>query len=60
MKRLLIFPLLLLVSGCMTRLTQRLDVMNEQLTQMNAKLEETNRLLTSVEKSTGKLAKVVP
>jgi hypothetical protein len=61
MKRLFIFPmLLLLLSGCMTRLTQRLDDMNEQLIQMNAKLDESNRQLASVEKSTGRLAKVVP
>jgi hypothetical protein len=60
MKPLLILPILLLATGCMSRLTQRLDTMNEHIVQLNAKLDETNRLLANVDKSTGKLAKVVP
>lgn len=61
MKKLLILPILLLATtGCMSRLTQRLDTMNEQIVLMNSKLDETNRLLGSVEKSTGKLARALP
>jgi hypothetical protein len=37
-----------------------MDTMNQKLEEMSAKLDESNRLLTSVEKSASKIAKLVP
>jgi hypothetical protein len=58
MKKLLIFSIFLLAAGC--GFAQRLDAIHDELANMSAKLDETNRALGNVEKSTSKLAKVVP
>jgi hypothetical protein len=58
MKKLLILPILLLASGC--GFMSRLDTMNQQIAEMSAKIDETNRLLANVEKSTAKMTRLLP
>jgi phage-related tail protein len=62
MKRLLPLPVFLLMIGCMSSITERFDSLsqrmgdtNEQIRQMNAKLDETNLHLTHIEQSMKKL-----
>jgi phage-related tail protein len=62
MKRLLPLPVFLLMIGCMSSITERFDALsqrmgdtNEQIRQMNAKLDETNRHLAHIEQSMKKL-----
>jgi hypothetical protein len=62
MKRLLFLPVFLLMIGCMSSITERFDAMsqrmgdtNDQIRQMNAKLDETNRHLAHIEQSMKKL-----
>jgi hypothetical protein len=60
MKRLMLLAALLTIaSGCLRPMTQRLDLVNEQLAATNAKLDdmsrkldETNQKLSTVEKAT--------
>jgi hypothetical protein len=58
MKKVFLIPILLLATGC--QFTQRLDALHEEIVQMNAKLDETNRILTNVETATTRLGKLVP
>lgn len=62
MKRLLPLPIIFLMIGCMSSLTQRFDALtqrmtdtNEQIRQMNAKLDETNSHLAQIERSIKRL-----
>jgi outer membrane murein-binding lipoprotein Lpp len=60
MKKLLILPVLFLACGCLSRMNQRMDAMNQKLDELSAKMDQTNGYLASVEKSTTKMAKLVP
>jgi hypothetical protein len=55
MKRLCLFPVVFVLGGCMpSRLDmigERLGDTNEQIHQLNAKIDETNRRLESIDKS---------
>jgi uncharacterized coiled-coil protein SlyX len=62
MKRLLPLPIIFLMMGCNSSITQRFDALsermgdtNEQIRQMNSKLDETNRHLAHIEASMKRL-----
>jgi hypothetical protein len=62
MKRLLPLPIIFLLIGCTSSITQRFDALslrmadtNDQIRQMNAKLDETNRHLAHIEASMKRL-----
>lgn len=64
MKRFLPLPIVFLMLGCASSITQRFDVVslrisdtNEQIRQMNAKLDETNAHLAQIERA---LKRLVP
>ena len=63
MKRLLPIPIIFLMVGCLSSITQRFDTLsqrmsdtNEQIRQMNVKLDETNQHLAHIEVSMKKLS----
>ena len=62
MKRLLPLPIMFLMIGCISSVTQRFDALSErmgdtheQIRQMNTKLDETNRHLARIEASIKRL-----